>query len=108
MFNMDFRGKDISWVAWVGNICQKFEALCSELDDIMCEETIKYVENQLQTLGADVKQFCAEFVHDVLPPFSVDSMKEATTDLSLDHTKGIDLVAHERSKIGVHYLPYVI
>uniref|UniRef100_A0A5B6YM72 Uncharacterized protein n=1 Tax=Davidia involucrata TaxID=16924 RepID=A0A5B6YM72_DAVIN len=64
-------------------------------------ETIKYVENQLQTVGADVKEFCAEVVHDVLSPFLVDSMKGAAPDLSLEHAKDTDLVAHETSNICV-------
>ncbi|KAI8000223.1 hypothetical protein LOK49_LG09G02070 [Camellia lanceoleosa] len=79
---MDFKYEGIAWVA---DIRQKFETLCLDVDDVMHEheETFKYVENQLQTVGANIenqlqtmgtniKQFCSEFVQDVLPAFSSD------------------------------------
>ncbi|KAG8490811.1 hypothetical protein CXB51_014018 [Gossypium anomalum] len=46
-FNMDSKFKGI---VWVGNIYQRFEALCLEMDDM---ETFQYVEDQLQTVGAN-------------------------------------------------------
>lgn len=64
---MDLNSKGI---AWVGNIYQKFEAMCMEVDDIVRQDTLKYVENQIQTVGNNVKQFCSEFIEDVLPPSS--------------------------------------
>lgn len=49
---------------WVGNIYQKFEAICNEVDDIVKQDTIKYVENQMHTVGKSVKKLCS----DLLPP----------------------------------------
>ncbi|KAB2078144.1 hypothetical protein ES319_A06G141500v1 [Gossypium barbadense] len=63
-FNMDSKFKGI---VWVGNIYQRFEALCLE--------TFQYVEDQSQTVGANVKQFCTELMQEVLPS-SPTNLKE--------------------------------
>ena len=73
---MDRKSKGI---AWVGNIYQKFEVMCMELDDTVCEETLKYVKNQLQTVGANVKQFCTELMLEVLSP--TNSVEELNSSL---------------------------
>ncbi|CAN7137368.1 unnamed protein product [Brassica rapa subsp. narinosa] len=52
---MDFKG-----ITWVGNVYQKFEAMC-------LEDTAKYVENQVQTVGNSVKRFCSEVAQDLRP-----------------------------------------
>ncbi|XP_022777316.1 uncharacterized protein LOC111318704 isoform X2 [Durio zibethinus] len=75
---MDSKSKGI---AWVGNIYQKFEAMCMEVDDIVCQETLKYVEDQLQTVGANVKHFCTELIHEVLPSSPINSMEELNSSL---------------------------
>ncbi|XP_042951103.1 uncharacterized protein LOC122283024 isoform X5 [Carya illinoinensis] len=62
---MDLKHKGITWV---GNFFQKLEAVCQEVDDIVNKDTVKYVENQLQTMGGSVKKFCSDVVQDVLPP----------------------------------------
>ncbi|XP_040986497.1 uncharacterized protein LOC121234585 isoform X1 [Juglans microcarpa x Juglans regia] len=68
---MDLKHKGITWV---GNFFQKLEAVCQEVDDIVNKDTVKYVENQLQTMGGSVKKFCSDVVQDVLPPL-VDPVK---------------------------------
>ena len=50
-----------------------------EVDDTVCEETLKYVENQLQTVGANVKQFCTELMLEVLSP--TNSVEELNSSL---------------------------
>ncbi|KAJ4975627.1 hypothetical protein NE237_000733 [Protea cynaroides] len=62
-------------ITWVGNLYQKFEAICLEVEDIVCEETTKIVENQVQSVGVSVKKFYAELVQDLLPPSTKDHEK---------------------------------
>ncbi|KAK9267424.1 hypothetical protein L1049_009850 [Liquidambar formosana] len=93
---MDIKCKGITWV---GNICQKLETMFLEVDEIMCQEPVKYVENHLQTVGANVKQFCSEFVQDVFPPSSVDSVKAATPELS--QVQNTDSVAYKMLKVNI-------
>ncbi|KAK6264614.1 hypothetical protein QQP08_019185 [Theobroma cacao] len=81
---MDSKSKGI---AWVGNIYQKFEAMCMEVDDMVCEETFRCVENHLQTVGANVKQFCTEFMQDVLHSPGAKSVEER--NLSLVQNTGV-------------------
>ncbi|XP_026392050.1 uncharacterized protein LOC113287490 [Papaver somniferum] len=80
MLNMNFKG-----ITWVGNIYDKFEAICLDAEDIMSQDTVKYVENQVHNVGGNIKKFCAEFVNDLLPiedPVKEkDSDKEATAEL---------------------------
>ncbi|XP_021294452.1 uncharacterized protein LOC110424237 [Herrania umbratica] len=91
---MDSKSKGI---AWVGNIYQKFEAMCMEVDDMVCEETFRCVENHLQTVGANVKQFCTEFMQDVLLSPRAKSVEER--NLSLVQNTGV--TACENSNITI-------
>lgn len=108
---MDFKYEGIAWVA---DIRQKFETLCLDVDDVMHEheEAFKYVENQLQTVGANIenqlqtmgtniKQFCSEFVQDVLPAFSSDPTEVATPKSMTQQNKNTVPTALESSKVGV-------
>ncbi|KAI3939600.1 hypothetical protein MKX01_038555 [Papaver californicum] len=80
MLNMNFKG-----ITWVGNIYDKFEAICLDAEDMMNQDTVKFVENQVQNVGGNIKKFCAEFVNDLLPiedPVKEkDSDKEANAEL---------------------------
>ncbi|XP_058211139.1 uncharacterized protein LOC131323388 isoform X4 [Rhododendron vialii] len=60
--DLKFKGKK-----WVGNIYQKFEAICHEVDDFVSQDTVKYVENQVHTVGDSVKRFYADVVQDIIP-----------------------------------------
>ncbi|KAL5729926.1 hypothetical protein ACHQM5_002814 [Ranunculus cassubicifolius] len=62
---MDLKVKGISWV---GNVYQKFETMCLEVEDVVCQETAKYVETQVKTVGSSVKKFYSEVLQDLLPP----------------------------------------
>ncbi|XP_040935488.1 uncharacterized protein [Gossypium hirsutum] len=70
--------KKAKGIAWVGNLYQKFEAMCMEVDDMVCQETLQYVENQLQTVGSNVKQFCTELMQDLVAS-STDSLEDLNT-----------------------------
>ncbi|KAI3744897.1 hypothetical protein L1987_57993 [Smallanthus sonchifolius] len=84
-------------VAWVGNTYLKFEAMCLEVQEAMCEEVVKYVEIQVQTVGASMKRFCSDIMHDLIPPSSIDgihkkpisSNKEDSINLNPACIKGI-------------------
>lgn len=84
---------------WVGNICQKFETVYLEVDEILSQEPLKYVENQLQTVSANVKQFCSEIIKDVLPPSSLDPVKVAVSDLPVN--QNTDTTAHKKSNVKI-------
>jgi len=62
MITMDAKG-----IKWVGNIYQKFEAMCLEVEEIMYQDTVKYVEDQVQNVGATVKRFYSDVVQDFTP-----------------------------------------
>lgn len=67
MITMDVKG-----INWVGNMYQKFENMCLEAEDIMYEDTVQYIENQMQAVGASVKKLYSDVIGDLLPPLSCD------------------------------------
>ncbi|KAM1060834.1 hypothetical protein ACFX2B_025171 [Malus domestica] len=67
MISMDVKG-----VTWVGGVYQKFETMCLEVEEDMYQDTVKFVENQVQTVGASVKKFYAEVMQDLVCHSSVD------------------------------------
>ncbi|XP_055801126.1 uncharacterized protein LOC129870379 isoform X2 [Solanum dulcamara] len=75
---------DMKGISWVGDIYQKFEAMCLEMEDAMYQDTARYVENQVQTVGASVKRFYSDVVLDLHPQFNIDPVKVAAADLSLN------------------------
>ncbi|CAJ1978505.1 unnamed protein product [Sphenostylis stenocarpa] len=76
-FTMDLRFKNINWVE---NICQKFETVCQEVDDIVCQDAVKYLENQVQNVGDSVKIFYSGIVDELLPSFHEDHHAVAETN----------------------------
>lgn len=50
---------------------------------VLLQDTVKYVENQVQKVGVSVKKFYAEVMQDLLPPSCVDPVKVAAGDLPL-------------------------
>ncbi|TKY66780.1 hypothetical protein E2542_SST09669 [Spatholobus suberectus] len=63
MITMDVKG-----ITWVGNMYQKFENMFLEAEDVMYEDTVKYIENQMQTVGERVKKLYSDIMGDLLPP----------------------------------------
>ncbi|KAI4322758.1 hypothetical protein L6164_022424 [Bauhinia variegata] len=75
---------DVEGITWVGNIYQKFENMCLEVEEMMYEDTVKYIEHQVSTVGANVKKFYSDVMEDLLPPSSCDSDEEVSSDLPID------------------------
>ncbi|MCD7455560.1 hypothetical protein HAX54_028681 [Datura stramonium] len=75
---------DLKGISWVGNIYQKFETMCLEMEEAMYQDTVKYVENQVNTVGTNVKRFYSEVMQDVHPHYNIDPVKVAAADLSLN------------------------
>ncbi|KAJ7981805.1 Fiber Fb32-like protein isoform 3 [Quillaja saponaria] len=83
---MDLKLKGITWV---GNIYQRFEEICQEVDDVVSQDAVKYVENQVQNVGESVKKIYSDVVHDLLPPFADPAKHEAQTVPSKRNTAEI-------------------
>ncbi|XP_073127913.1 uncharacterized protein [Henckelia pumila] len=62
--------------AWVDNLRHRFSTFCSEADEIICQDSVKYVRTKLITVGENLMNFCSEIVEDVITDFSVDSAGE--------------------------------
>ncbi|XP_058208633.1 uncharacterized protein LOC131321738 isoform X2 [Rhododendron vialii] len=77
MITMEAKG-----ITWVEDIYHKFEAMCLEVEEVVCEDTVKYVENQVQTVGATVKKFYSDVIQDLVPP--LDLIELPSADLSLN------------------------
>ncbi|KAE9599913.1 hypothetical protein Lal_00046347 [Lupinus albus] len=76
---------DVKGITWVGNIYQKFENMClEEVEDKMFEDAVKYVENQMQTVGESVKKIYSDVMHDLLLPSSCDLDEKITSELPID------------------------
>ncbi|XP_068304735.1 uncharacterized protein [Pyrus communis] len=63
---------DVKGVTWVGGVYQKFETMCLEVEEDMYQDTVKFVENQVQTVGASVKEFYADVMQDLVCHSSVN------------------------------------
>ncbi|GAU27079.1 hypothetical protein TSUD_103880 [Trifolium subterraneum] len=57
-------------MAWFGNIYQKFEDMIIEVESTIFEETVQYLENQIQIVGESVRNFYSEIMEDLTPPSS--------------------------------------
>nr|GMD31859.1 uncharacterized protein LOC109155713 [Ipomoea batatas] len=107
---------DLKAISWVGNIYQKFEAMCLEVEEVMYQDTVDYVENQVQTVGASMKKFYSEIMQDLHPESYVDPVKVAAADLSLnpyahheiekklkaslkEHSRGVDMKFTEDTEV---------
>ncbi|KAE9592981.1 hypothetical protein Lalb_Chr19g0134931 [Lupinus albus] len=67
MITMDLKG-----ITWVGNLYHKFESMCLEAEDMIYQDTVKYIENQMQAVGESVKKLYADVTRDLLLPSSCD------------------------------------
>lgn len=63
--------------SWVGNIYHKFEAVCQEVDEFVTKDTVKYVENQVQNVGANMKRLYSGVVPDFFIPVDDHVKREA-------------------------------
>ncbi|MBA0779739.1 hypothetical protein Gotri_003953 [Gossypium trilobum] len=84
---------DLKGITWVGHVYQKFEAMCLEAEEIMYQDTVKYVEDQVQTVGASVKRFYSDVMQDVMQdlllPSSLEPVKAvAASDMAIEKNVG--------------------
>ncbi|KAJ4849272.1 hypothetical protein Tsubulata_018529 [Turnera subulata] len=91
---------DMKGITWIGNFYQKFEAMCLEVEEIMYEDTVKYVENQMQTVGDSVKRFYSDVMEDFLPPSPMDPEKGAFSYLAVEPYADIGHSSKPKPKIG--------
>lgn len=84
---MDFRG-----ASWVGDIYQKFEAMCMEVDETICEDAVKFVESQVHNVGSNMKKFYTDVMQDLASPDSTAPVKLPIDDSPFD--------SHADSKIN--------
>jgi len=94
MITMDVKG-----INWVGHIYQKFEAMCLEVEEIMYQDTVQYVEDQVQNVGASVKKFYSDVIQDLVPPSSEDPVKMPASDLSVERYSDVGI--YRRRKVGI-------
>ncbi|KAL9681991.1 hypothetical protein QQ045_013784 [Rhodiola kirilowii] len=87
---------DVKGITWFGNVYQKFETMCLEVEEAVCQDTVKYVENQVQTVGASVKKFYSEVVDDLLSPTLMDPVKVNSLPCT-----GV----HKKPKLGIKEEP---
>lgn len=91
---------DLKGITWVGHVYQKFEAMCLEVEEIMYQDTVKYVENQVQTVGSTVKKFYSDVIEDLLPPPSMDLVKGAVaSNLPPEQSTAVGIC--KKPKIGI-------
>ncbi|KAM3362141.1 putative protein isoform X1 [Capsicum galapagoense] len=102
MFVMDFTSRDSITSrgrAWIEKIGEKLESLCSEVD-ARSQEHFGFVESQLQVAGANLKQFCSEFIQEILPA-SLSVGEVETSNLSSEQNTEEQQPASELSNISV-------
>ncbi|XVF78727.1 hypothetical protein PTKIN_Ptkin14bG0158800 [Pterospermum kingtungense] len=96
---MDFKFKGIGWV---GGIYEKFETLCHEVDNIVKQDTVKYVENQAQSAGKSMKRFYSDVIRDVLP-----SLKHEGQGLALKRSITFDTNVKSQASIEEDHIDSV-
>ncbi|CAK9314736.1 unnamed protein product [Citrullus colocynthis] len=80
---------DVKGIAWVGRLYEKFETMCLEVEDIICQDTVKYVENQVEVVGASVKRFYSDVMQDFLLPSELSDDKVAVCNSALDNYENV-------------------
>ncbi|XP_057543955.1 uncharacterized protein LOC130823351 [Amaranthus tricolor] len=61
--------------SWVGDLFQKFESICVEVEEVIYEDTFKYVENRVRNVGETVKKVYSDVMQDLLPSSELDRVK---------------------------------
>ncbi|KAI4325149.1 hypothetical protein MLD38_030571 [Melastoma candidum] len=75
---------DVKGITWIGNMYQKFEAMCLEVEEIMYQDTVKFVEDQVESVGASVRKFYSEVMQDLDHPSSLDPGKVMAPEIVLE------------------------
>lgn len=74
---------DLKSICWVSDMYQRFESLCVEAEETVYQDTVKYVEDQMRTVGESVKKFYSDVMEDLLPPSSLERVKEENSTLTV-------------------------
>ncbi|KAF7822931.1 uncharacterized protein G2W53_021075 [Senna tora] len=90
MITMELKG-----ITWVGNVYQKFENMCLDAEEMIYEDTVKYLENQAQNVGESVKKFYADVMQDFLPPSSCYLDERLVSEMPID--QNTDVEVHKKS-----------
>lgn len=77
---------DLKGITWVGHVYQKFEAMCLEMEEVMYQDTVKYVEDQVQTVGVTVKKFYSDVMQDVMQDLLLPSSLEPVKSVAASDT----------------------
>ncbi|PON98411.1 hypothetical protein TorRG33x02_056450 [Trema orientale] len=85
---------------WAGNIYHKFEGIIPEVNDITIQDTFKYVENHVHTVGGSFKKFCSGVVQDFLP-LSVDPVKCEAKAVVPEGDAAINTLTRNNSVISI-------
>lgn len=70
------------------------------MSDYFGQDTVKYVENQVQTVGASVRRFYSDVIEDLLPPSSLDPKKVLSCGFAIeqDSDNGVNKKANVSKK----------
>lgn len=71
--------------------------MCYEVDNIVKQDAVRYVENQLHTVGESMKKICAD-VQDLIPPI-VDPVRCETQAVALKANAAVS--TYIKSRIGI-------
>ncbi|XP_074354391.1 uncharacterized protein LOC141693260 isoform X2 [Apium graveolens] len=69
--------------SWVGDIYQRFEAMCLEVEETLNEDAVKFIERQVQNVGTNVKKFYLDIMQDLVSQDST-SVKLPVTEFPRD------------------------
>lgn len=65
----------------------------------MGQDTVNYVENQVQNVGESVKKFYSDVMQDLLPPSSFDPVKVPASDLPVERYSDVGI--YKKPKLGI-------
>ncbi|PRQ50025.1 hypothetical protein RchiOBHm_Chr2g0128481 [Rosa chinensis] len=81
---------DVKGINWVGCVYEKFESMCLEVEENMYQDTVKFVEDQVQTVGESVKKFYADIMQDLLCDSSLDGDNISACGFPIEHYSDVD------------------
>ncbi|KAI3457386.1 hypothetical protein Pfo_014049 [Paulownia fortunei] len=87
--------------SWAGNIYHQFESICQDVDEFMSKDTVRFVENQVQSVGISVKRFYSNVVNDVIP-LSGDIVKPESQSVDSEQ---VDMWDHVNSVTDIRTNP---
>ncbi|XP_050383574.1 uncharacterized protein LOC126800286 isoform X2 [Argentina anserina] len=95
---------DVKGITWVGCVYEKFESMCLEVEENMYQDTVNFVEDQVQTVGESVKKFYADVMQDFLCHSSLDQDDISPCGFPVEHYSDgskKSKLKKEHAKVGV-------